>query len=350
MKSGLTENEKTVLYGLVRYPDFKDREIADTMGLKHPTVTSIRRRLREQGYFRTIRLPMLQNMGCEILGVSYTNFNPVIPLKKRVEITEDKIEISEELIFSLGEFEKGFSLSLSKDYTSIVRINDIRTETFGRLGLLEKEYPTEVIFPFEVSKIYRFFYTPPLIKKHFELKFDDEEEMPLGKSKRIHLSEHEKRVFYGLINHPEESDKKIGEILNVSRHTVSKMRKKFEREGYFKTVRIPDLNKLGFEILAFYHIRYDPSNPPDFELDETKALLNENVIFMATRKFETVILGAYANYEEYKSDKVKKMQFLKSNKWVAKNPVIRTYGLSKSTIIKDLNFAPITRKILGLSE
>jgi len=348
VKSGLTENEKMVLYGLIRYPNLKDREIADRMGLKHPTVTSIRRRLRERGYFRTIRLPMLQDMGCEILAVSYTNFNPVIPLKKRIEITEEKIEISEELVFSLGEFEKGFSLSLSQDYTSIVRINDIRTETFGRLGLLEKEYPTEVIFPFEVSKIYRFFYTPPLIRKHFGIGFDDEEEMPLHKSRRIHLSEHEKNVFYGLICYPEESDKKIGEMVNVSRHTVSKMRKKFEENGYMKTIRIPDLNMLGFEILAFYHIQYDPSSPPDFESDETKILLNDNVIFMATRKFETVILGAYANYEEYKSDKVKKMQFLKSKKWVAKNPVIRTYGLSKSTIIKDLNFAPITKKILGI--
>ena len=348
MRNRLTENEKMVLYGLVRYPHLKDREMADKMGLKHPTVTSIRRRLREHGYFRTVKLPMLQNLGCEILAVSYTNFNPVIPLKKRVEITEEKIEVSEELFFSLGEFEKGFSLSLSKDYTSIVRINDIRTETFGRLGLLEKEYPTEVIFPFDVSKIYRFFFMSPLIKKHFGIKLDDEKEIPLQKGKKIHLSGHEKNVFYGLVRYPEESDKKIGELLNISRHTVSKMRRKFEENGYIKTLRIPDLNKAGFEILAFYHIRYDPYNPPDFERDEAKALLNDNVIFMATRKFETVIISAYGNYEEYKTDKVEKMQFLKSKKWIAKNPVIRTYGLSKSTVIKDINFAPITKKVLGI--
>lgn len=126
------------------------------------------------------------------------------------------------------------------------------------------------------------------------------------------------------------------------------MRRKFEENGYIKTLRIPDLNKAGFEILAFYHIRYDPYNPPDFERGEAKVLLNDNVIFMATRKFETVIISAYGNYEEYKTDKVEKMQFLKSKKWIAKNPVIRTYGLSKSTVIKDLNFAPITRKVLGI--
>lgn len=197
MRNRLTENEKMVLYGLVRYPHLKDREIADKMGLKHPTVTSIRRRLREYGYFRTVKLPMLQNLGCEILAVSYTNFNPVIPLKKRVEITEEKIEVSEELFFSLGEFEKGFSLSLSKDYTSIVRINDIRTETFGKLGLLEKEYPTEVIFPFDVSKIYRFFFMSPLIKKHFGIKRDGEKEIPLQKGKKSTCQDMKRMYFTG---------------------------------------------------------------------------------------------------------------------------------------------------------
>ena len=345
MKSRLTENEKLVLYGLVRYPKAKDRELAEKLNLKHSTVISIRRRLREHGYFRTIRLPMLQDLGCEILTVAYTNFNPIIPLQKRIEITENRIEVSEELFFSMGEFEKGFSLSLSRDYTSIGKINDTRTETFGRLGLLEKEYPTEVIFPFGISRICRFFYYPPLIKKHFGIKGDDGEN-PLGKNKGIHLSENEKIVFYGLIKYPEQSDKKIGELLNISRHTISRMRKKFEEQGYIKQVRIPNLGKIGFEILAFYHIRYDPSNPPEFKEDDIKSLLNDSIIFMATRKFEAVIIGVYPDYGEYKTDKVEMMQFLKAKRWIAKDPVVRTYSLSKSVIIKNFNFAPITKKTL----
>jgi len=286
VKSRLTENEKLVLYGLVRYPNAKDRELAEKLGLKHSTVISIRRRLREHDYFRTIRLPMLQDFGCEIMAVAYTNFNPIIPLQKRIEITENRIEVSEEMFFSMGEFEKGFSLSLSRDYTSIGKINDIRTETFGKLGLLEKEYPTEVIFPFGISKVYRFFCYTPLIGKYFGIR-DDDRECRLEKSGEINLSENEKSVFYGLVKYPEHSDKKIGEILNISRHTVSRMRKKFEEGGYIKPVRIPNLGKMGFEILAFYHIRYDPANPPAFEEDDVKSLLNDSIIFMATRKFET---------------------------------------------------------------
>ncbi len=348
MRSKLTENEKLVLYGLVRYPQLHDRELAEKLDLKHSTVISIRRRLMGRNYFRMIRLPMLQDFGCEILAIAYTNFNPVIPLKKRIEITEEKIEVSEELFFSLGEFEKGFSLSLSKDYTNIGKINDVRTGTFGKLGLLEKEYPTEVIFPFDISNIYRFFCCSPLLKKHFGIDVDVADEIPFEKSERIHLTENEKHVFYGLVRYPEEADKKLGEILNISRHTVSRMRRRFEENGYIKTMKIPNLTKIGFEIMAFYHIRYDPSSPPEFDSDGIKSLLNDSVIFMATRRFEAVILGVYSSYEEYKTDKVEKMQFLKREKWMAKSPVIRTYGLNKSVVIKDFNFAPITKKILEI--
>ena len=38
---------------------------------------------------------------------------------------------------------------------------------------------------------------------------------------------------------------------------------------------------------------------------------------------------------------------LKENKWIAKDPLIRTYGLNTLVFIKDFKFAPIARNILG---
>ncbi len=349
MRTHLTEREQLVLYGLIRYPDLKDRELSGQLGVKHSTLTSIRRRLQKKGYFRSIRLPYLQHFGCELLAVIHTHFNPVIPLQKRVDITEDKIEASEELFFSIGEFEKGFSLSLSENYTVIGKINDVRTETFGKLGLLEKNYPTEVIFPFAASRIYRFFDYAPLIKNRFDLDGNPRCDF-IWPPDDVHLSGTERRIFYGLVRYPEQSDKALAAILGVARQTVSRLRKQFEKKGYLTSMRIPNLQQLGFEILAFYHIRYDPANPPDFEDGEAEMLLSDNVIFMASRPFETVLIAAYHTYGEYKADKVEKMQLLKEREWTATNPVIRTYSLSKSEIIKDFTFAPITKKILHVDD
>ena len=156
-KTELTKKEKLMLYGLAKYPQLTDKELSDKLDLKHSTVTSIRHRLKESEYLRKLIIPKIQSLGCEMLVVIYTHFSPLIPLLERIEITGKTIEVFDEIFLSVGEQDKGFSLSLSKDYATIGRINDIRTQTFGGRGLLEEEYPNTVVFPFEISKIYRFF-------------------------------------------------------------------------------------------------------------------------------------------------------------------------------------------------
>lgn len=170
----LTKNEKKVLYGITRYPTVTDSELADTIDVKLSTLTSIKRRLADHGYYRTLMIPLVNRLGCELLAIIYMQFNPVIPLQERVETTKKTIEVFDEIFFSVGEEEKGFSMSLSQNYTNIGRINEIRTETFGRLGLLEKEYPHEVIFPFETSHIHRFFDFAQILKQLFSIEDDGE--------------------------------------------------------------------------------------------------------------------------------------------------------------------------------
>jgi hypothetical protein len=63
--------------------------------------------------------------------------------------------------------------------------------------------------------------------------------------------------------------------------------------------------------------------------------------------FEAVMISVYQNYDDYKTDMMKIMQILKENRWIAQDPVIRTYGLNTLVYIKDFKFAPITHKIVG---
>ena len=77
-KFELTNKEKLMLYGLVRYPGLTDKKLSEKLNLKHSTVTSIRHRLRKNKYFRTLKIPMLQNMGCEMLVAIYSSFSPLI--------------------------------------------------------------------------------------------------------------------------------------------------------------------------------------------------------------------------------------------------------------------------------
>jgi len=349
MKRELTTNEKLVLYGLIKHPNLVDRELSGLLGLKQSTVTSIRQRLRKNAYFRTLRIPIIQNIGCKLLVVTYTSFNPIINLDKRVQITGKTIEVFEEIFFSVGEQEKGFSLSCSKDYSTVGKINDIRTQTFGRRGLLENEYPIEVLFPLDISKIYRFFDFSPLLSGFFgfNLENDDTEvNVDFLKKTETSFSNSEKKVYCMLVEHPEATDSYIAQKLNVSRHTVSRIKNCLEEQEHIKQIRMPNLQKLGFKILAFYHIKFNPQNSANLEKNDVISLRNESTIFMASRVFETVILSVYANFEDYKKDKTRIIQFLKKNNWLLENPRIKTYSLDKMVVIKDFIFTPIVNKLL----
>jgi len=345
----LTKNEKKVLYGLVTYPEKNDSELSKVIDVKPSTFTSIKRRLYDQDYYRTLNIPLLNNLGCEMLAVIYTQFNPVIPLKERIEKTKSTIEVFDEIFYSIGEQEKGFSISLSKNYTSIGKINDIRTETFGSVGLLEKEYPNEIVFPFEISKIIRFFDFSRILKEFFGIDNFNGNKSGFdwfSKVNYLNLNEKEKKVYVSLLQNPNYTTQKIGDIVDLSRHTVARIKKDFFNKNLLKKLTIPNLRKLGFEILAFYPIKFNPGKYPS---EKDISMLDTNsTLFFARRKFEVVIVSAYPTYQMYKEDKMHKIRFLKENDFISFTPLIGKYVYDRISVIKDFNFAPISKKILNL--
>lgn len=343
----LTKNEKKVLYGLVKYPELKELELASLINVRLSTLTSIKRRLQHQGLVHTAMVPMVNKLGCELMVVTHTNFNPVIPLEERVKTTKKTIEIFDEIFFSVGEQEKGFSLSVAKRYTDIGKIDEIRTETFGNVGLLEKEYPQEAIFPFEISNIQRFFDFSRLLQHLLlleEFKEDVIDEQWFTKNQQYDLNEKEKKVLIALVKNPEATTQKIGDLVGCSRHTVARIKNHLFEEKILRKIILPNLEKLGFEILAFYHLNFNPHRHPDE--NDKKHLDTPSTIFFAHRKFEAVLISVYKTYQEYKEDKTNKMSYLKENDFITYTPVIRKYVFGRMVIIKDFDFAPITRKIL----
>ena len=344
----LSKNEKNVYYNLVKYPDITDTELSKKIGLAQSTVTTIRHRLKEQGFYRNMWVPMLSKMGCEVMVVIHTNFNPVVPLGERIEKTRRTIESFEDLIFSIGEVQKGFSITISKNYTSVGRINDKRTELFSSLDLIEREYPREVVFPFEISKMYRFFNFYPYMEKHFGLGSGwVGKEEPGFQHGTCHMDEMDKHVLLALVENPDEKDDGIGKMLGVSRHTVSAHRKKLQNMGCISRLRLPDMRSIGIELLVLNHIKFNPSTAPSMDIGrDLMPLLSPSTIFMVSRKFEMVRLCAYPSYEQYKQDKSHLLTYLHRQKLLSETPVSRVILLESAVTIKDLEIGPLVNKIL----
>jgi len=360
----LTEKEQLALYGLIRFPMQKDKNLSTILRMKPSTLTSIKKRLHKDGkdgYYRPLYVPMLNRLGCEILGIIHTEFSPVIPLEDRMKISRETIEKNQEIFLSIGALEQGFSLSFNQNYTTLSRINENRTEMFGNNKLIEKKYPMEVNFPFSLSSIPNFFDYSKLLAHRYNIDPKDlvllENDEETLKSSQwfpdvppIKLSHKEKGVLTALIQNPTATMEVIGQQVNLSRHTVARMKEKFLSENLIRKIIVPNLEKLGFALLVLYHFKLSPKRPISQEvIDE---LNSYSTIFFAARKYEVVLISAYLDYADYKEGKMNKISYLKEQKIIHYTPTPHKFVLDGEVLktLKDLEFAPITQKILDLKK
>ncbi|MHA1675484.1 MAG: hypothetical protein ACTSYI_17875 [Promethearchaeota archaeon] len=355
----LTANEKKVLFGLVKYPEKNDKDLATYLAdMKDSTLTSIKKRLEQNGYFNYLFIPQVNRLGAELLGIIFTSFNPLKQFNERIQITKDNIEIADEIFYSVGAPEMGFSLSFNKNYTSFCEINEKRTIIFGKEGLLDKEFPNEVIFPFDISKVDEFFDYTRILRQHFassltKIDLSDESDVNEGpmfdNHSPVELNEKEKRVFVALIENPKATMKDIGDQVGLSRHTVARMKNKFFNpdNDLIRVKIIPNLKKIGFKLMVFYNLKFNPNH--EITDESLQEINSHSTIFLAHRKFRAILISAYPDYTNYKEDKVRKFTYLKENHILNYTPSPRKYVYNQMEIIKAFKFANITKKILGLT-
>jgi len=91
-----------------------------------------------------------------------------------------------------------------------------------------------------------------------------------------------------LVRNSKRSDRDLAKILSVSQPTVTRMRKKLEKAGYIMDYTVvPNMTKLGFEIVAFTFLniyRYNEKGEPNYELSERAhkwVANNSRIIFAA---------------------------------------------------------------------
>jgi len=349
MISEMSKNEKLVLNGLVAFPDLNDQHLAAKLGLRYSTFCTVRKKLRDRDYYSTVKIPIIQRLGAEMFAVIYTEFNPAISVGERAEITRNTVEVFDELVYSVGETHKGFSLNIARNYSDICRINDIRIGTFAKAGILDRQHPTAVQFPFYLSHIPRFLdYAPVLASK---TGFDLPRDLPMGMpsdSRPVELTASEKKVMYGLVSNPEMNDRELANHLGMSRHIISRSRKKMESENLIIRKRIPNMLKLGFKVMTLSHIRFNPRKPLDDALLASGVLQDPATILLATRKYDCIAISAYLDYEDYRQMHTPMVQYLKENDYLAEMPETSKYMIPCMVTMKDIAFGPIVRKILAI--
>jgi len=350
----LNKNEKLVLYGLVKYPLLNDRELADKIKLKMTTVTAIKNRLKKNNYYYTVRIPVLQNLGCELMVSSFISFNPLNIEKDVLKIHKDVIEKEcPEVIYSSMESNSGFYLGIGKNYTELHSTIEKVERVYQENDLIEDKAPIYFLFPFEYTKIHNFFDYAPLIKHTFgiSLKGENEENTPteLPKTDITKLSNVEKRVLFGLIKYPDIPDSKIAENIGVTRQVVSKLKKSFENEGILKTLKIPDLKTLGFEIMAISHFRHNPKIPLEKRGKGIKQVITEfPQVLMVSGNRESMMINICQDFTEFQDLKTKSLAYYKKQEFLLSEPEILMFSIPNLKMITEHNYGPLVQKVLKI--
>jgi len=107
-----------------------------------------------------------------------------------------------------------------------------------------------------------------------------------------------------LIKNSRLSDRQVAKKMNVSQPTVTRRRGELEKQKLLDYTSIPDMKKLGFEILAFTFGKWRLEMVSDQKIEAAKAFLSRhpNVIFVSTgggMGFDRVAVSFHRNYSDY---------------------------------------------------
>jgi hypothetical protein len=363
----LTETEKLALLGLTIYPQLSDKEVAQRLSMLYSTLASAKARLLKRGYLEEYVLPIFPKLGFELMATVYTDFNPAITVEERVAITRKMVEVYPEMVLSLGEAHRGFSLSVAQNVTRIMRISLQRVRLFADLNLLEIELPIEVLLPFELSIFHRYFNMAPLLSRWFKgtSSVDPYAEFGISRSEIMgndsvlevvvdrnenaeDLSKTEKEILYYLVKYPFMSSAKLSGRAPYSRQTISKVKDSLIQGGFIRMQRIPDLSVLGFSMLTLYHARIDPKRPLDGPTCKSHEILQDETVFLVSRPTELLMLAVYEDYGHYNRGMGAFTQCLKSNGYASKIPNIRSHSLQHAIWIKKFQYHDLIKDTFSL--
>ena len=350
----ISNKQKLVLYGLVKYPTLTDNKICNLLALRRSTFSTIKKRFREMGYYRFVRVPIFQHIGCELLTVVYGTLNRRTTIEDRLAISKQYLDKFHEYFYIMSESNQAINIAISRNITDFERNYEELIQIYEAHDFLDEKGFRHVLFPFNLISIFNFFDYAPILNRVFELGFDEgSQELDInsekikGRVKTRTLTENEKKVFYGLVQYPDLPDNRIAEKIKTTRFTVTKIRRRFYEEKLIRTTCIPDIKKLGMNILAFTHSKFNPKIALHKKEDFLKYTLKMYpTIFHVSRELESMSIAVFKNFRNYQESYDVWNKYRAENEFLKSEPRTLLLSIPRMTMIKNHVYAPLINKIL----
>jgi DNA-binding Lrp family transcriptional regulator len=118
------------------------------------------------------------------------------------------------------------------------------------------------------------------------------------------LKRTELRLIAELVRDSRRSDRELATLLNVSPPTVARIRQRLEKDGIIEYNAIPNLGKLGYEIIAVTLGKRDFVRYPQSVVQKARDFVEQhpNVIFAADGNgldYDVISISIHRDYSDY---------------------------------------------------
>jgi DNA-binding MarR family transcriptional regulator len=352
----LSPNERVVFHALVRHPTLNDRELSERVQVKLSTVTAIKNRLKARGFFFTIQWPQLQHLGCELLTVNLAMLNSSVPQNTRIDVGQSLVGDFPETFYLAADERAGFGLSLNRNYSAARSNTERFFRVFSEREVLLPEGYRAIYFPFGQSRVYNTFECANLLAHDFGI--GERDERPHGRERAVFetvrsvdLSRIEKRVYRGIVANPDFHDSSVAKQIDVTRQTVTKIRRRFESLGLVRTLRVPNLAALGYEVLVLFHEHYRPNAQLVQRREKEETFFAKlPVVFRVASDLESLEVMAFHDFSEYLRTAVALSKFNREHRFIAREPDQIVFALRQLYTIKNHVYAGTVDRALGTDE
>jgi DNA-binding Lrp family transcriptional regulator len=123
-------------------------------------------------------------------------------------------------------------------------------------------------------------------------------------SEELGLKDVELKLISELIKNSRRSDRELAKAIGISQPTVSRIRVRLEKQGFIDYSAVPNLAKLGFEIIAVTLGKRDYKKQPEVNVQKARDYVKRypNIIFTASGSGlgnDRIMISVHRNYSDY---------------------------------------------------
>lgn len=114
----------------------------------------------------------------------------------------------------------------------------------------------------------------------------------------------ELKLIAELIKNSRRSDRELAKAIGISQPTVSRIRVRLEKQGFIDYSAVPDMAKLGFEIISVTLGKRDYKKQPEVNVLKARDFVKKysNIIFVASGSGlgrDRILISIHRDYSDY---------------------------------------------------